>query len=87
MANNEQRYFDALKRIAADYMSVEQLKRTSEEKYGLDAREAVEYAYENVIEEARAAIRGRRRPQARFLRLHSNSRGSASASRMSRDSW
>lgn len=58
---NEQRYFDALKRITR-YMTVAQLRRRAGGDYGLEQSEALEYAYENVIEEARAAIRGRRRP-------------------------
>lgn len=60
--NNEQRYFDALKRITV-YHSVEQLRRKSEKDYGLNWTEALEYAYQNVIDEARQAVRGRRRPK------------------------
>jgi hypothetical protein len=60
--NHEQRYFDALKRITV-YMTFEQLRRRSEKLYGLKYEEALEYAYENVIEEARRAIRGARRPK------------------------
>ncbi len=58
----EQRYFDALKRIAA-YSSPEHLRDHSEKEYGLLFDEALEMAYENVIEEARAVIQGRRRPR------------------------
>lgn len=59
---NEQRYYDALKRIAS-YKSPEWLRKFAAREYGLDnASEAIEMAYENVIEEAKEAIRGRRRP-------------------------
>jgi len=63
--NNEQRYFDALKRITK-YMTVEQLRKRSEKEYGLDFTEALGYAYENVIDEARGAIFGRRRPKVKI---------------------
>ena len=53
----EIRLFDALKRIAA-YDSPERLRRTSERDYGLDPDEAIEYAYENVISEAKHATKG-----------------------------
>jgi hypothetical protein len=60
-AQNEQRYFDALKRIT-QYQSVESLRRYAERQYGLRPSEALEMAYENVIEEAKQAIKGKRRP-------------------------
>jgi hypothetical protein len=56
------RLHGALKRISA-YQSVETLRRHSRRDYGLDAEEAIEMAYENVIFEAKAAIKGVRRPQ------------------------
>ena len=59
--NNEQHYFDALKRITL-YDSVEWLRRNHEKQYGLPFEEALEYTYENAINEARLAIKGRRRP-------------------------
>jgi hypothetical protein len=59
---NEQRYFDMLKRITL-YQSVEHLRRHSERDWGLPFNEALGMAYENVIEDARRAIRGKRRPQ------------------------
>lgn len=58
----EQAYFDALKRIAS-YQSPTSLKKIAGRQYGLDPGEAVEMAYENVIAEAKAAIKGRKRPQ------------------------
>lgn len=57
----EQRLFDALKRISR-YESPEKLRRNAEKDYGLDADEAIEMAYENVINEAKSAIKGMRRP-------------------------
>ena len=59
---SEQRYFDALKQITK-YESVERLRKHSERNWGLAYEEALEMAYENVINEARSAIRGKRRPK------------------------
>mgnify|MGYP001610757728 CR=1 FL=1 len=61
--NYEARFYVALKRITA-YMTPAQLRRDSEQQYGLDHAEALEMAYENVIEEARTALRGYRKPRA-----------------------
>jgi hypothetical protein len=60
---NEQSYFDALKRIAS-YTPPERLRRDEERGrgYGAAPEEVIEMAYENVIEEAKAAIKGKRRP-------------------------
>ena len=58
----EQFYFDTLKRISG-YADVEKIKRVAAKTYGLTRDEAVEMAYENVLEEARRAIKGRRRPK------------------------
>ena len=58
----EQRLYDALKRIAS-YDSPETLQRVSQKRYGLEPEEAIEFAYENVIQEARNAIKGMRRPK------------------------
>ena len=57
------RLYDALSFIAKGYQSPEQLRRTSEAKYGLRYEEALEYAYENLISDAKEAIRGVRRPK------------------------
>lgn len=57
----EQAYFDALRRIAS-YEPPGRLRKSAGRAYGLDAGEAIEMAYENVIEEAKAAIKGRKRP-------------------------
>lgn len=57
-----QRYYDALKIIAA-YMDVDKLRNKSVKLYGVDYPEALEYAYENVLETAKAAIAGKKRPK------------------------
>lgn len=59
---NEQRYFDALKRIAKGYMTPERLYKTAH-NVGCLPEEHIEYAYENIINEAKNAIRGKRRPK------------------------
>ena len=59
--SNEQRYFDALKRIS-QYEPPERLRRNAEKEYGIEGDEAIEMAYENVIQEAQNAVKGRRRP-------------------------
>lgn len=60
--STERRYYDALKRIAHDYASPEKIRRTAERQYGLSPEEALEYAYENIQQEAITAIKGKRRP-------------------------
>ena len=57
----QQKLYDALKRIAA-YTPPEKLRKNSERVYGLEAEEAIEMAYENVIQEAKNAVKGVRRP-------------------------
>ena len=57
----EQKLYDALKRISS-YTPPEKLRKTSGRVYGLDGDEAIEMAYENVIQEAKIALRGMRRP-------------------------
>ena len=56
------RMYEALRRISKDYQSSEQLRRASEEEWGLSYEEALEMAYENIQNEARMAIKGMRRP-------------------------
>lgn len=58
---NEQRYYDALKRITK-YMSPQQIYRDSH-NVGLDESEYLEMSYENIQGEAKNAIRGKRRPK------------------------
>jgi hypothetical protein len=59
----EQRLFDALKRITR-YMKPDELARRCDKLYGLPYDDALEMSYENVMEEARQAIKGLRRPTA-----------------------
>lgn len=59
--SNEQRYYDALRRIARDYQTADQLRRNAGQ-YGLEHIDELEMAYENIQEEAKLAIKGRRRP-------------------------
>ncbi len=55
-------YYHALKRIAS-YDSVDRLRRTAEKTYGLSYEEAIEMAYENIINEAKTVVRGKRPPK------------------------
>ena len=57
----EQKLFDALKRITM-YDSPEKLRKRAEKDYGLEPEEVIEMAYENVLAEAKGAIKGMRRP-------------------------
>ena len=61
MSSNEQRYFDALKVIAKNYQTSEQLRRRAGQ-YGLDHVDELEMAYENMQQVAKNAIHGKRRP-------------------------
>jgi hypothetical protein len=56
--------YNALKRISA-YASPERLHRCAEKEYGVRGSEAIEMAYENVIAEAKDALRGFRLPNPR----------------------
>jgi len=56
----EIRLYDALRRISRDYQTAERLLRSGERQYGISGSEALEYAYENIQAEAKAAIRGLR---------------------------
>lgn len=58
----EMAYYDALKRITM-YDPPERLRKRAERDYGLSGNEAVDMAYENVLNEARMAIKGRKRPR------------------------
>lgn len=60
-ASREQRLYDALKAIS-QYQSPQWIRKHGLDEYGLDGLEAVEMAYENVLEEAKLAIKGMRRP-------------------------
>jgi formylmethanofuran dehydrogenase subunit B len=59
----ERQFCQALERIKA-YRSTEWLRKNAEKAYGLSYEEALEMAYENVIEEARNALFGYRKPKA-----------------------
>lgn len=53
----EIKLFDALKRITR-YSDPDQLRKRAEKLYGLSFEEAIEYAYDNVREEAAQAVKG-----------------------------
>lgn len=57
-----QEYFDELQAIA-HYLPSEKLLRVSEKLYGVSRQEALEMAYDNMLETAKAAVCGRRRPK------------------------
>ena len=57
-----QKTYQALKRIS-QYESPEKLRRDAERDYGLEYEEVLEMAYENVLHEAKSAIKGMRLPQ------------------------
>jgi len=64
--SNEQRYFDALSKIARKYENSEKLLRLDEDSddgYGISGIETIEYAYDNIQGEAERAIHGKRRPK------------------------
>jgi hypothetical protein len=63
MASNEQVYYDALKKIARDYMTPAQALRSAK-NVGLEPDEHLEMCYENIQAEAEYAIHGKRRPSA-----------------------
>lgn len=56
----EQRMYDALKRIAKDYMTLSQIRKDS--GGALDYTEYLEMAYDNIKAEAARVIKGQRRP-------------------------
>lgn len=56
MPDREEVLRTALKRIAA-YMTPDQLCKRSEKLYGLPPDEAIEMAYENVLAEAKRALK------------------------------
>jgi hypothetical protein len=55
--------YDTLKKIARQYMTPAQIARDAQRTHGaLDRLEYLEMAYENIQAEAKAAIKGLRRP-------------------------
>jgi len=63
----EQRLYDALKRIT-HYRGPDKLRKVAAKEYGLEPEEVIEMAYENVLEEAKQAIKGMRRPRSAVSR-------------------
>lgn len=62
--SHEQEYFDALRKIARNYHPSEWFTdRNADQAYGVEGREALEMAYDNIQAEAEAAIKGRQRPK------------------------
>jgi hypothetical protein len=59
--SNEQRYYDALKRISK-YSPPHWIPKHGEKEWGCPAQECLEMAYENVLTEAKVALGKRRRP-------------------------
>ena len=62
VAGNEQRYYDALKRIALGFQTTDQLRKHAGQ-YGCNHLDELEMSYENIQEVAKAAIKGKRRPK------------------------
>lgn len=56
------RFWRALHTISK-YLTPDQLDRQSQKLYGLPPEEATEYAYENVLDLAKLAIRGTKKPK------------------------
>lgn len=57
-----QEYYDELTAIA-HYLPSEKLLKQSERLYGLSGPEALEMAYDNMLNTAKNAIKGRKRPK------------------------
>lgn len=66
----ELKLYNALRLIAKGYDSAERLLRSGECEYGLSGEEVLTYAYENMQEEAKFALKGVR--VERSLKLVSN---------------
>ena len=59
----QQEMFDALRKIAREYMTPEELRRSADKDYGVSYEEALEMAYENIQLLARNVTHGMRRPK------------------------
>ena len=59
---NEQRYYDALHRIAKEFQTSDQLRKRAGQ-YGCSLAEELEMSYENLQATAKAAIKGKQRPK------------------------
>lgn len=55
-------YFDILKEIS-QYSNTEVLRKRCRTMYGLEYCDALEMAYENAIETAKIAVKGKKRPR------------------------
>lgn len=60
-ATREQKLYDALKTITR-YHPPRQLRHAAKRHYGIEYEEALEMAYENILAEAKQAVRGMKRP-------------------------
>jgi hypothetical protein len=58
-----ERMYKALKTIAKDYQTPEQLRRNCEKQYGLGYEETLEMSYENIQQLAKDATKGIRLPK------------------------
>lgn len=62
MTKTQQRQFlimhEALRRIAKEYQTPDQLRKSCEKQYGLSYNESITMAYENLQAEAKQAIKG-----------------------------
>lgn len=61
--SREQKFYEALKRIAREYQTPDQLRRNCEKQYGLGYEECLAMVYENLQYEAARAIKGYRKPR------------------------
>lgn len=59
---NAQHYYDSLVAIAK-FDSPNKVRKDAQRIYGLSEKEALEFAYENILMHARSAIKGRKRPE------------------------
>lgn len=62
-SSDAQQYYDVLRRIASGYSPSENVLKSAETLNGCEPIEALEMAYDNIQNEARNAIRGKRRPK------------------------
>lgn len=60
--SDAQSYFDVLRHIGRDFASSDEVVRKSEQLYGLDPHETVAMAYDHLIQLAKDAVKGKRRP-------------------------
>lgn len=59
----QQELFDALRKIAREYMTPDELRRSADKDYGVSYEEALESAYENIQLLAKNVTHGMRRPK------------------------